>query len=204
MTRTALTTSEAQEREVLEACIRTHMASFIEVGRALTAIRDKRLYRSTHGTFEDYCRERWDMGKPYATQLICAANTVESLRDGCNCNQIPKNESQVRPLTKLKDPSEQQEAWARACEVARKEKRNVIAVDVQRAVRDMTTPSGSEPTKVATRTRQPRSTMPTRLRHAIGVLRQEIEIIQERNWRGVNRDDTRKCVMNIIKLIDTE
>jgi hypothetical protein len=28
-------------------------------GTALLEVRDRRLYRETHATFEDYCRERW-------------------------------------------------------------------------------------------------------------------------------------------------
>lgn len=33
-------------------------------------IRDNRLYRESHKTFETYCRERWNMSRPGAYQLI--------------------------------------------------------------------------------------------------------------------------------------
>ncbi len=33
--------------------------TFYEVGNALLQIRDERLYRQTHSTFEEYCREKW-------------------------------------------------------------------------------------------------------------------------------------------------
>lgn len=46
--------------EAAERVIQDSLTTFWKVGRALAQIRDERLYRTTHGTFEDYCRERWD------------------------------------------------------------------------------------------------------------------------------------------------
>jgi protein gp37 len=57
----------------LEIEIEHGLPSFIAVGQALGEIRTRRLYRLTHPTFEDYCRERWDMNKRYANRLILAA-----------------------------------------------------------------------------------------------------------------------------------
>ena len=42
-----------------EAVIERGQQTFIEVGQALMEIRDSRLYRETHATFEAYCNERW-------------------------------------------------------------------------------------------------------------------------------------------------
>ncbi|MEY9871124.1 hypothetical protein ABH931_000589 [Streptacidiphilus sp. MAP12-33] len=39
-------------------------------GKALQAIRDGKLYRETHGTFEDYVTERWEIGERTAYQMI--------------------------------------------------------------------------------------------------------------------------------------
>ncbi|WP_414519060.1 hypothetical protein [Nostoc sp. PCC 9305] len=33
-------------------------SAFVEAGKALTQLRDRKLYRSTHKTFEEYCRVR--------------------------------------------------------------------------------------------------------------------------------------------------
>jgi hypothetical protein len=60
----------------LETVIEHGRATFSEVGHALMEIRDSRLYRVTHKTFEDYCRERWDMGRAYANRLIAASVQV--------------------------------------------------------------------------------------------------------------------------------
>ena len=50
----------------LEAVIERGLATFIEVGKALMEIQDGRLYRETHATFEDYCRQRWEMSRVHA------------------------------------------------------------------------------------------------------------------------------------------
>src|SRR5262249_38216319 len=45
------------------------IATFVEAGQALLRIRDERLYRSTHETFEEYCRDQgWSEG--YVHELI--------------------------------------------------------------------------------------------------------------------------------------
>ena len=62
-----------------EAVIERGLQTFVEVGNALLTIRDGRLYRAIAGTFEDYCRERWNMSRPRAYQLIDAAMTVNNL-----------------------------------------------------------------------------------------------------------------------------
>lgn len=56
-----------------EAVIERGLDSFVEVGRALIEIRDSRLYRETHGTFQAYLAERWRMSRPRAYQLMDGA-----------------------------------------------------------------------------------------------------------------------------------
>lgn len=51
-----LSEDEEKERHRLESKVER---AFYEAGTALRELRDKRLYRSTHKTFEDYCRERF-------------------------------------------------------------------------------------------------------------------------------------------------
>lgn len=90
------------------------MRTFVEVGAALKAIRDERLYRETHDTFGDYCKDRWNIARRTAYQLINGSQATENVRD---CAQVdPTNEYQARPLTQLDTPAEQREAWAEAVE----------------------------------------------------------------------------------------
>ncbi len=78
-------------------------------------IRDSRLYRETHDTFEDYCRDRWEMSMRHAERLMLSAGTVETLRP---MGRVPVNERQARPLTKLGTKQLQREAWQRVVETA--------------------------------------------------------------------------------------
>jgi hypothetical protein len=66
-----------------EKVIEQGIASFVEVGTALLAIRDGKKYRAAgYKTFESYCRERWDFTANYGRRLIRAAELVESVPDG--------------------------------------------------------------------------------------------------------------------------
>jgi len=96
--------------DALEAVIERGLGAFVEVGRALLEIRDSRLYRETHGTFEDYCRERWDFDRTYAHRLTQAATVVSMLPIGNTPS--PANEAVVRELAPLRDePEALRETW---------------------------------------------------------------------------------------------
>ena len=55
------------------------MGSFIAVGNALLTIRDRHLYREKFKTFEDYCKEKWAVGKSYANYLIRGSQVAVNL-----------------------------------------------------------------------------------------------------------------------------
>lgn len=98
----------------LEAVIERGLETFIAVGRALTEIRDDGLYKETHGTFEEYCRQRWGIERAHAYRLIEATGVIENLSPMGDI-PLPKSERAARELKPL--PSERQrEAWARAVE----------------------------------------------------------------------------------------
>lgn len=116
-----LSQEEETRRQELEKIVES---SFVEAGRALRQLRDEKLYRGTHQTFEQYCKERFGYltrRQPY--RIIEASVVVENLVQ--KCDQIghiispvfPANEAQVRPLTKL-DPDSQWEAWQQAVKEA--------------------------------------------------------------------------------------
>jgi hypothetical protein len=110
-----LTEEEQSDRLHLER--RVERAVF-EAGKALAELRDRRLYRSTHSTFDEYCLERFGYNRSRSYQLVDAAVAVDNLQ---KCPQIvdilPTAEGQVRPMTKL-EPQEQQEVWLTAVELA--------------------------------------------------------------------------------------
>ena len=106
--------AEVAQLHAYEATIERGMATFIEVGSALAAIRDAKLYRADYPTFEEYCRERWGMSKTHANRLVASAEVAALVAP---MGVIPPTERQVRPLTRL-SPDEQPVAWERAQEIA--------------------------------------------------------------------------------------
>ncbi|MBW4429119.1 MAG: hypothetical protein KME50_33135 [Nostoc desertorum CM1-VF14] len=113
---TELTEQEQSDRLHLERKVER---AFFEAGKALTELRDRRLYCSTHKTFEDYCRDRFGFSRRQPYHLIEAAIIFDNLVEKCerNVHILPTNEWQIRPLTKL-DPDIQPEAWEQAVESA--------------------------------------------------------------------------------------
>lgn len=106
-----LTPDEEQERHRLE--LRVERA-FCEAGTALRELRDKRLYRSTHKTFEEYCRDRFGFNRMAAHFKIAAATVFENLYTN-GIQTLPTSERQVRELAAI-DPVEQCSVWQSAVE----------------------------------------------------------------------------------------
>lgn len=94
--------------------------SFVEAGLALREIRDSGLFRLTHRTFDQYCRERWSMaGRNYANRLINAANFSEELREA-GVTDLPRNEFHCRPIFQSDlSPEERKTAWLESCRQAK-------------------------------------------------------------------------------------
>ncbi|RCJ32641.1 hypothetical protein A6769_27635 [Nostoc punctiforme NIES-2108] len=113
---TELTQEEQSDRLLLERKVER---AFFEAGKALAELRDRRLYRSSHRTFEEYCRDRFGHSRRQSYLLMDAAVVFDNLVEICDQfdHKLPTAEGQVRPMTKL-EPQEQQEAWLRAVEVA--------------------------------------------------------------------------------------
>ena len=108
-----LTEEEQIERKDLETKV---SCAFFQAGRALQTLRDKRLYRNTHESFEEYCRDCFGHSRQRANYLICGAQIYEILTMSC-CQVLPANEYQVRSLAIL-EPTKQAIAWNQAVENA--------------------------------------------------------------------------------------
>jgi len=94
-----------------ETRISQGLASFVEVGEALSDIRDARLYRATHGTFESYCAEKWGMTKTHCNRLISSAEVAQSLAP-IGAKTIT-TESQARELARV-EPARREEVIRKA------------------------------------------------------------------------------------------
>ncbi|MBE9048518.1 hypothetical protein IQ255_29760 [Pleurocapsales cyanobacterium LEGE 10410] len=134
-----LTTEEEGDRLHLERKVER---AFYEAGMALMQLRDRRLYRSTHATFEDYCRDRFDYVRRRSYQLIDAAKIYNNLSEKCEqiVHILPTREGQVRPMSQL-NAEEQVLAWETAVEEAGgKVPTGKIVKDVVQRIKDKERP----------------------------------------------------------------
>ena len=99
----------------LESIVENGLQIFYEVGKALDEIREQKLYRETHKSFEAYCREKWAIARRTADQFIGAARVIENL--SAIALKIPTKENQVRPLAGL-SPELQLEIWQEALKLS--------------------------------------------------------------------------------------
>lgn len=113
---TYLTESEKDVLSKCESVIERGLKSFIEVGTALLAIRDNRLYREAFPTFEAYCQDKWGMTRQYAHYLIGAVEVTNDLSTN-GLQILPTSERQARPLVNV-DPDLRAELWQTAVDTA--------------------------------------------------------------------------------------
>lgn len=100
-----------------EKVIEQGLASFIDVGNSLIAIKADKKYRHVgYATFEDYCQQRWGITRERGRQLVVAATIVDAMPTTVGI-PTPTRESQVRPLAAV--PAEERaDVWAEAVEAA--------------------------------------------------------------------------------------
>lgn len=112
----ALDRSEVGRLAACEARIERGLATFLDTGQALLEVRDSRLYRATHRTFEDYCLERWGQTPQHVNRLVAAAEVVTVL-EPVGSIPAPSSERVARELAPLRsDPPRLREAWSEAVE----------------------------------------------------------------------------------------
>lgn len=131
----ALTSAETSKLSEYEETIERHIEAFWEVGNALMAIRDQKLYREDYKTFEQYCKERWAIERREAYKLIDSARVVQNVPI---LAQIGSKQSHTAPLSPL-PPDQQREAYQKAKDTAPNGK--VTAKHVQAVVEGMNPPA---------------------------------------------------------------
>ena len=107
MTLVDATTGEVVARSLAEneQVIDRGLGTFIEVGEALSQIRDQRQYRDAgYSDFGTYCRERWGLSRQRAHQMMDASGVVGALSNIFDTH-TPTRESHAAALTPLRhDP----------------------------------------------------------------------------------------------------
>lgn len=79
-----LTTRERERLTACEKIIEDNIQAVVKVGEALAEIRDHRLYRAQHNSFERYCKDVWDFSKNYANKLVRSSETINLLSEKIN------------------------------------------------------------------------------------------------------------------------
>lgn len=108
-----LTADESDALAVCEQRIADGIEAFRDVGIALKHVRDNRLHRATHATFEDYCRERWGWSARRGYQLMDAAEAIAGLSP--ECEPMVHTERAARELARV-DPEHREEVVRKAAE----------------------------------------------------------------------------------------
>ena len=114
MSKNAVDNLDKDEKKELRKCesiIRKGAKVFVEVGRALLRIQEAQLYRGSYSTFDEYCKDRWEMSRAHAYRLIESAKVVEDVSE---TGTAPTREAQARPLSKLRNPQARRDAWTEA------------------------------------------------------------------------------------------
>lgn len=95
------------------------LIAFFEVGNHLIAIKADRLYKAAgYSTFDEYCRDRWQIGRGRGYQLMTSAAIYEEMLAAApemstGVDILPTHEGQLRPLAGL-NIKEMFSAWADA------------------------------------------------------------------------------------------
>lgn len=76
-----MTTLTKTERNKLATCEELIQQSADEMVAQLKVIRDERLYRADHATFEEYCQSRWNMTRQHVNNLISHKETIKTIAD---------------------------------------------------------------------------------------------------------------------------
>ena len=99
----ALTVSRKQRLRKLENEIRSGLEEFYYTGMKLKEIRDDELYKEDgFGTWEKYCRVRWEYSRAHAHKLITASEYRAKL-PALPTGQQKWSERSVRELTRIPD-----------------------------------------------------------------------------------------------------
>jgi hypothetical protein len=116
-----------------ENIIERGFITFNDVGNALTEIRDNKYYRLEYTTFEEYIENRWNMKQSRAYQFMDSAKVMSNLKSSTMV-ELPTNERQIRPLTKL-EPEEQREIWQQV--IVRADEKPITAALVTEVIEEI-------------------------------------------------------------------
>jgi len=220
---------EREEKRLaeLEGVIRKNLKSFFAVGMALKEIKESRLYRGTHWTFEEYVKDIFEIGKSSAYRYVGAADVLLNIAPGVelldndSCTLSPMgdkvqeqlsskiirldnetinnlpNERQLRPLTKLK-PEEQKNVWQQAKETAPDGK--LTAKHIQKTIFDII---GTPEKKMAENRRQARNNerLDPGFREAFASLLLQVEKARHEKYKNTSWEEVMRHLDGLREIV---
>ena len=140
---------DVQEFGRFDSVVRLGLRSFIEVGLALSEIRQRELWKAGgYSSWTAYCKMVNGLTRIHANRLISGAKTARYLSEakpiGITLAATPRSEGQVRPLGVLKSNDDRASAWHKAVEIAGGQPTERI---VQHVVDEMRNPAGKAGSK---------------------------------------------------------
>jgi len=189
-----LIVSEQERLAELENTISKNFKAFYVVGCALAEIQVNRLYRQTHGTFEEYCRERFEIARRTAYRYIEASTVMENVTNWSQAKCFPANEAQVRPLIRL-EPEKQVDAWKEAVETA--PDGHVTAKHVSKVVRQILGEQVREKAEqLKDKKNVPEDIVPREFKEAYWIL---VDIVRSELMAGTMKEKTRTRMLENIQ-----
>jgi protein gp37 len=111
--KTVMSPEQRQEFKKLDRDVREGAKGMVRAAIALAKIRQHKLFKAAgYESFVAYCEAVHHMSKTYAYSLVTAGKTYNQLsaiaeNQGLEIEQLPKVESQLRELSRVKDPEQQ-------------------------------------------------------------------------------------------------
>lgn len=222
-----LTTEQHERLTRFEGVIKRNFQGFVEVGLALKAIRDERLYIASHQSFEQYCREKFELERTLAYKKIEAAEVVRLLEPpetgSSVTGELVENfdtrpvvnlwtqplESHARKLAEL-PVEDRPEAWRRAVQRGVENHGRVTAKTVGGVVSEML---GKRTEKALITAKN--STLHIKkdggeefwdpsFTEALQALLNEIGAARLRSWRGAPKNKVISALKDVINCLEME
>jgi len=135
--------SDRERLDNLEVTVDQGIRTSLDMYAALKEIRDDRLYRvAGYETFQDYCKDVWDLGRDYVDRCITAVEVrgrISVFQDVVDVSSIAK-ESQLRELANVPDDA-MEAVLVEACELAESQEKPVTAKIIKKAVKTVIPPT---------------------------------------------------------------
>jgi len=195
-----LTDVERSDLDRLEKEIEDNLVSWMKVGFALKEIRDRKLYRTTHSTFEQYTKDRFDCARSTAYQYLSGIQVIENVRNADkNYGILPEKEALVRPLTKL-EGDEQPRAWRMAIDRARDN--GAETVMVRHVVWAVEALRGQPIEKTKDRIKTNTGDLPEEFREAFRTITESIYTARRNRFHGIDRKKMIEILDGLKRLIE--